>query len=188
MQILVSIVGGGLITIATAIFVEYLRKPKLMLGIENSPLDVPAYVPTKRHLRLKLRNKPLPRGLRWMQRAAALQCRGEITFHNLSGQNIFGGKAMAVRWASTPEPVRVTGQIIDMQEPAHVQSRIVDFAGLESRIDVYPGEEEILDVAVRFVGEPDCYGWNNESYFHNWRVPDWKLTRGVHLVSAMITS
>jgi hypothetical protein len=34
-------------------------------------------------------------------------------------------------------------------------------------MDVYPGEEETLDVAVRFDDEADCYGWNNDAYFHN---------------------
>jgi hypothetical protein len=50
------------------------------------------------------------------------------------------------------------------------------------------GEKEKLDVAVRFTGEPECYGWNNESYFNNWRTPDWKLDRGTNLVRVVIAS
>jgi hypothetical protein len=187
MEILLSIVGGGIITIATAIFVEYLRAPKLTMVIEDPPLNVPT-APPKKHLRLKLQNEALPRGFRWMQRSAALQCRGEITFHSLEGQNIFGGKAMAIRWASNPPPVRITGQIVDLQDPAQVQSRIVDFTGIESTMDVYPGEDEIFDVAVRFLGEQEGYGWNNESYYNNWRTPDWRLPRGTYLVRAAVTS
>jgi hypothetical protein len=98
------------------------------------------------------------------------------------------GKAMAVRWASSPEPIDIAGQIVDLQQPAQLLYRIVNFTGMESRMDVYPGEEETLDVAVRWAGEPDCYGWNNESYFNNWRTPDWRLQRGVRLVRTVIAS
>ena len=92
MDFALSIICGGLITIATAIAVEYFRRPKLALVIENPPLDV-TYTQQHpanhaRYLRVKLRNEALPPGLRWMQRAAALQCRGEITFHHLDRQDI----------------------------------------------------------------------------------------------------
>jgi hypothetical protein len=39
MEIVLSVLCGGLITIATAIFVEWLRKPRLALRIETPPLD-----------------------------------------------------------------------------------------------------------------------------------------------------
>ena len=187
MEILLSIVGGGLITITTAIFVEWLRKPNLALNIETPPLDVPADAPQKRHLRLVLRNKPLVFGLRWMQRSAALQCRGTVTFHNKDGQDVFG-KTMAVRWAGSPEPINLSGQIVDLQQPAQLVYRIINVTGMESRMDVYPGEQEMLDIAVRFSGEPECFGWNNESYFNNWRTPGWKLDRGAYLVRVVIAS
>lgn len=73
-----------------------------------------------------------------------------------------------------------------------VQGRIVDYSKLnpESRIDVYPGEEEIVDVAVRHDGDEDCYGVNNEQYFSSppWRNPRWKLPKGRYLVKVVITS
>lgn len=186
MSSFLGIVGGGVITIITAITVEYLRMPKLVLDIED-PLDKPP----KRHLRLLLRNKPLPRVFQWiLQRSAALQCRGEITFLNLDGQNIFGETIMNVRWAKSQEPGQITGQVFNLQQPAMLQYNIVDYTGIASTMDVYPGEKEpeILDVAVRFAGEPDCYGWNNESYFNNWRTPHWRLPRGTYLVRVVITS
>jgi hypothetical protein len=187
MEIVLGIVGGGLITIATAIFIEWLRKPRLVLSIEPKPLDVINNGVQFRHLRLVLKNKPLVFGFRWMQRSAALQCNGTITFHNQDGQDVFG-KAMAVRWASTPPPINASGQIVDLQQPAQLKYRIVSVTGMESIVDVYPGEEEILDVAVRINGEAECYGWNNESYFHGYRTPDWKLGRGVYLVRVIIAT
>jgi len=184
-----SIIIGGLITILTAMWVEYLRRPSLSLAIEEPPLDRPAVTGrgTSRNLRLRLRNKSLPWILRWIQRAAALQCRGEITFHHLDdGQDVLG-RAMPVRWVNSPEPV--APQIYDLQQH-QPQFYIVDFSrgSGESRIDVYPGEEEMLDVAVRFQGEADCYGWNNEVYGNNWRTPRWRLPRGRYLVKVVVTS
>ena len=93
---------------------------------------------------------------------------------------------MDMRWANSLEPI--ASQIINPN--SNVQSYIRDFTrtSTESRIDVYPGEQELLDVAVRFDGELDCYGWNNESYANNWRIPRWKLSRDRYLIKAVITS
>src|SRR5713226_6699782 len=127
METAIGIIGGGLITILTAIGVEYLRRPKLALSIENPPFDHLA--PTnetgsRRTLRLVLRNAALPLGARWMQRAAAIQCRGEITFHHLDdGQDVFG-RRMPVRWARSPEPV--LDRIVDAT--GGIQFYIQDFS------------------------------------------------------------
>jgi hypothetical protein len=119
-----------------------------------------------------------------MQRAAALQCRGEITFHHLDGQDVFG-RRMTVRWSSSPQPVG--SQVTDLK--GQIQFVIQDFARTaEARMDVYPGEEEILDIAARFDEEPDCYGWNNDAYLFNWRNPNWRLSSGRYLVRVVITS
>jgi hypothetical protein len=188
MSTFISIVFGGLITILTALGVEYFRTPRLSLSIEQPPLDLsysagsPAQ--SARYLRLKLRNKSL--GASWMQRSAALQCRGEVTFHHRDdGQNVFG-RAMTVRWSSSPEPI--ANQIVDSR--GDVRFHILDFsrAAAESLMDVYPGEEKTLDIAVRFDDEADCYGWNNDGYFFNWRNPNWKLSRERYLVKVVISS
>lgn len=188
METAIGVLCGGIITILTAIWVEYLRNPKLKLEIEHPALDTADNSGNnkRRNLRLILRNEALPPGLRWMQRAAAIQCKGEVTFHHLDdGQNVYD-RAMPVRWVQSPQPIRPL--VVDNQ--GTVQFQIIDFArlGTDSRIDVYPGDEEKLDVAVRFDGEPDCYGWNNESYAHNWRTPQWKLSKGRYLAKVTVTS
>lgn len=189
MGVVASVVIGGLITILTAIVVEYLRTPRLTLAIEEPPCDLeydgnrPAR--RARYLRLILRNEPLPALARWMLRAAALQCRGEITFHHLDRQDVFG-RTMAVRWANSPQPIR--NQILDLQgNPAF---QVVDFvrAATEPRVDVYPGEKQIVDVAARFDDETDCYGWNDDAYLHQWRNPAWKLRSERYVVRVTIYS
>lgn len=172
-------------------YVEYLRTPRLRLAIEQPPCDVPypdgqRPALNARYLRLKLSNEPLPSAARWMQRAAALQCRGEITFHHFDdGQDVFG-RGLSVRWADSPQPI--ASQILDLEGNPRFQ--ILDFAraATTSRVDVYPGEEQLLDVAVRFDDEPDCYGWNDESYFYSWRNRKWKLPQGRYLVKVVVTS
>jgi len=185
-----QVVVGGIITILTAVFVEYLRTPSLGFSIENPPLDVKhdGNRPARdvRTLRLNLFNKPLPNWLGWLQRAAALQCRGKITFHHLDGQNVFA-RAMTARWAGSPEPLPIQALAGE-----RVRIQIFDAVRLttESRIDVYPAESQLLDVVSRFDEDGDCYGWNNEAYFSNppWRNPDWRLERGRYLLRVEVTS
>ena len=120
-----------------------------------------------------------------MTRASAVRCRGEISFHHLDGQSVFNSPMLA-RWAGSREPIeRVSDQ------NANVQLRPGQFTFVyrpEWQIDIFPGENEMLDVAVRFKDEEDCYGWSNDSYLHNWRIPSRKLAKGRYLVRVKVTS
>jgi hypothetical protein len=111
-----------------------------------------------------------------MIRASALQCRATITFHHLDGQNIFG-RAMNGRWSGSPEPVT-----LPVVGPQGQQFQIIDFTRLtlESRMDIYPGQIECLDIAARSDDDEECYGWNNEAYFSvsPWKTQNWRLARG----------
>ncbi len=93
---------------------------------------------------------------------------------------------MPIRWANSPQPI--ANQICDLE--GNPRFYIQDFvrAATASRVDVYPGEEQLLDVAARFDDESDCYGWNDESYLHLWRNPNWKLPTGRYLVKVVVTS
>jgi hypothetical protein len=76
---------------------------------------------------------------------------------------------------------------------AHSQAVcLVDFSSLTlaSRIDVYPGESELLDIVMRADNDEECYGWNNEAYFSTppWRNPNWKLPHGRYLIQITVTS
>jgi hypothetical protein len=187
---MLGIIAGAVIAILIAIGIEYLRRPNLSLSIEERPLDsnwLPG-APARqgRNLRLYLKNKPLPVWARWMLRSPALQCRGTITFHHLDGQNVFG-RGMAGRWAGSPQPIPLEAITEDNKK-----FQIFDpmRLTLESRIDVYPGERELLDVAVRLDNDSECYGWNNEAYLQRefWRTPAWKLPPGRYLVKVVIAS
>lgn len=183
-----QVVLGAIVAILVTITVENLRKPKLEIRIAT-PLDVryPKHPASEvRFLRLELGNKRLPRLARWLSRNAAMQCYGTITFYHLDGQNVFG-RSMPIRWSGSPEPV-YPSLFIDGKQ----RGFLLDRARLASsqRMDVYPGETELLDVAGRFDNEDDCYGWSNESYFSDpiWRNPNWKLPKGRYLLKVGITS
>jgi hypothetical protein len=123
-----------------------------------------------------------------MVRAPALQCQGTITFHRLSdGRNIFS-KPMEARWAGSlqPNPIPVVDQTGNVVFHIHDPERI----GVGSRVDIYPGDSEPLDVVARIESDDECYGWNNETYFSRpfGRNQNWKLGRGRFLVRITITS
>jgi hypothetical protein len=178
-----GVIFGGLVTIAIAMLVERMRRPRLELTIEQ-PFDGPwpssAQVRAMRSLRLKLNNRPLPWwGRWWMSPTPALQCRAAITFHEpVTKQDVFG-RSMAGRWANAPEPFVI-------QPPQGPAAVFVP----DPICNVYPGESAILDVAIRADDDTDAYGWNNEAYFSRplGRNENWRLRPGIHLVRVIVTS
>jgi hypothetical protein len=186
-----STIFGALVSIGTVVFVEYLRRPSLTLSRGDPPLDArydpPGSRPAAevRFLRVILSNRTLPEFARWMTRSPALQCRAAITFHHFNDeQNIFG-RAMEGRWSSTPEPVAIP---VGPANPQGQQLALIP----ETRgwVNVYPGESELLDIAIRADNDAECYGWNNEAYFSTpqWRNPKWRLGPGRYLVRVIVAS
>jgi hypothetical protein len=178
-SIFLGAVLGLLTSLGVAIAVENWRRPRLALSIETPPHDAsyPDTSPARgvRTLRIRVLNKPLPSFWKWMVRAPALQCRATVTFHHLDRQNVFG-RTMDGRWSSSRQPVPLPVVGSDGQ-----QYVIVDYErmSLRSQIDIYPGETELLDIAVKLEDDQECYGWNNEAYFSTplWETPvgDWLM-------------
>ena len=181
---------GAVLSILASIAIEYLRKPKLDLTIETPPLDrsnLPTSVAKSRALRVWITNKPMPKLLRWLGRAAAYQCTGDIQFHHLDDGAAVFSRLMPIRWSGSDEPfshqVLPDGRIAQLFDPTKYN------AGF--RRDCFPGSPELVDVAARFDNDEDCYGWSNESYLpnKNWpRNPDFRLPKGRYLVKATVHS
>jgi len=190
LQTFIGAVIGAIFSILTTIIIENYRRPELDLTIQNPPCDqdyrgLGKPAEQMRAVRLELHNRRLPKWMGWMVRSTALQCLGTITFHHLDGQNIFG-RSMAARWAGSRQPVGMPAI-----GPQGELFQIFDILALtsESRIDVYPGEKEALDIAVKMDADTECYGWSNESYFGTlWRNPRWQLPNGSYLVSVQVFS
>lgn len=184
---LVGIILGALIATLITIIIENLRRPRLKLQVID-PVDINFHGMPAMHMRsvrVRLTNDRLPSWARWMSRNAATQCHGTISFYHLDGQKVFS-RSMPVRWVSSPEPVPMQVIIGDQQGVIIDPTRLT----LAQRVDVYPGESEDLDIAVRLNSDDDCYGWSNESYFSNppWRNPDWKLKPDRYLVKVIVFS
>ena len=184
---IIEIVIGAIVAIVITIWIERLRKPKLKLkigkAINLSSQEIPNAGKFHRHLYVLLENKPLSKWLSWMTRNPAIQCHGHISFHHLDGQN-YSGRTMPIRWSGRPEPVLPWFEIDERRIP------IIDYTRLrlESYMDIHPGEQEELDIAVRFDNNDECYGWTNESYFRQLRHPDWRLPPGRYLVKVVVVT
>jgi hypothetical protein len=183
----IGILFGAVLAFAFTMLVEWLRKPRLRFSIESPPLETAFgndIAQIMRVLRVHVFAKPLPFAARWMMRSPALRCRATISFHHLDGQNI-SARLMEGRWSNSPEPARpigvdASGKSVAVLDP----ERLLE----PSRIDIYPGQIQPIDVAARYDDEADCYGWNNESYAHRWRTPAWKLPGGRYLIRISVSS
>lgn len=183
-----DVVLGAILAILFAIFVEWLRKPRLRVTVGATDTVRPAQpnfpIQEGKSLRVRVFAKPLLPGTRWMMRAPALQCRGQISFHHLDGQYLYD-REMQGRWAGTPEPSQTVGidhngQPVSVLDPYKIVT--------PSRVDIAVQEEESLDVVARYDHDADCYGWSNESYLHHWRNPAWRIPAGRYLVRVAIRS
>jgi hypothetical protein len=183
-----EVILGAIIAIVITVCVESLRKPRLTLTIE-APVEV-TYGPGSpagraRYVRVRCGNRPLPRWFRWMARNAALQCHGTVTFYHTDGQNYFG-RSMPIRWSDSTQPIDADIYIGGMQ------GRIVDWdkRRAEPRVEIYPGEDAPLDIAVRFDNDVECYGWTNLNYSSNppLRNPQWKIRFGRYVVKVAVVS
>lgn len=194
LELVIGAVLGTVFSILTTIFMEWFRRPRLEVKLIEprdlqlrfeDPLEGKAQpiVENVRFLTVHVENRQLPKGLRWMNRNTAVQCRGSITFHHRDGQNVFG-RVMQGRWAGIPEPVFpwfvYAGNKTTIIDPSRL---FMDF-----RMDIRPGTREGFDVAIRYQGEDVCYGWNNESYISNPRGKNsqWQLKPGIYLVRIRI--
>jgi hypothetical protein len=177
---------GGVIAFGIAFIVEMYRRPKLILS-RLAPIDTlfapiigTASQTACKSLHIDVYNKPFL-GFR----AAALQCKAEITFYELDGRDRFG-KSMIGRWSSSPQPLPIKGRILPEGKEFLIEdpSRLT----LESRTDIFPGERKELDLVLRFQGEENCYGWNNDQFFKldNKNNLDWPLEHHRYLVQVRI--
>lgn len=107
----------------------------------------------------------------------------EISFRRIDG-TLFFGRPMTGRWADSPEP-----RLAHVQTPTGTVPALTNPEELKATVDIYPGDVEILDVAVKVDKEQEAYGWNNESFFHlNWRNQQRQLNHERYLVEVTVTS
>jgi hypothetical protein len=173
--------AATLLGLFVILWIERQRRPSLVFEVGAPgrlfPGD-PMSRPPCTWLHIYVRNLPLPRWLAWAYvREAAPACAAWIAFFNLDGKMLFDQEMLA-RWTDTLQP------------KWHVTPAGGGFAAtlIEARntVDIPAAEYSVLDVAVRMDGEEAAFGWNNESYVHNWRHPSWALPKARLLVRARV--
>jgi len=122
--------------------------------------------------RVSVVNHKMPFFLRWLIRQTAENCRAILNITGIDNQTKISFKG---RWASTPElPFLKDDAILRLFEP--------------DPVTILAGEQEYLDVIAKYEDDKEAYGWNNESYFHNWRNPNYKLERGKYKVKITVST
>jgi hypothetical protein len=186
-EFLLSVLASVTASVLIIVGIDSQKKPKLRfaVGISHSlPENDPAGRPAAKWIRVEVSNVNRPRWLSLLyNREAAVMCEAWITFYHVQPSPDYRcvyNREMAGRWTSSPPPKI---QIVETPEgPATVRSYVT------KSIDIPPGDGELLDVAVRFRDEEECYGYNNESHGRpdDWKNPVWRLEKGTYLVKARV--
>jgi len=183
MRILLDIAISLFLTfigIVIALWYENLGSPKLEITPGKTTDDVKDNGWRTRFLHLNVTNKPKKR-IPLVTRQTASSCHGTISFLTLDKKQ--AGKAMPIRWDGNPEPIIpeiIDNKIVYLPDPRLIR--------LSRYIEIPPDETESLAVAIRIHGDANTYGWTSESYFHNWRHPEYELLPGEYIVRVCITS
>jgi hypothetical protein len=183
-QTVLSFTLGALASIFASGFFEWLKRP--ILSVQVAPADNKNYgaghpvAQKARFLQVSVKNREPWLWFRWLSKNAASQCVADITFFHLDGQRVFE-EDMPGRWSGWPEPLAMVGHVgrqpIELVNPYYLSSEF-------RRINIYSDAPRLLDIAVRFDNDPECYGWTTENYNSQppWKNPKWRLAPNRYLV------
>lgn len=175
-EVLVLVVG--IVSIVVTPVAAFVRRPRVevhaAVWVARDP--VPWHFAT-----VGIRNAPPPR---WfpVARLPALSSRVSVAFWQ-NGDNLAVGPVPA-RWSARSEPIR------SYPVAQGDGFGLVQIPAAELLPDTY--EYDLLaggrweEVAVAVLLDDGAFAWGAESYFHNWRNPDWKLDRGEYDVAVTV--
>lgn len=174
----------GALSIILVLILERQTRPELKILIDDKHI-IPDNNPAKQQpttwLRVRVENQPMPRLIKWAYiRQPAIDCRATIDFINPKGKQVF---SIPGRWSGNPRP-----EIIKFLTPENNFAQAI--IGEQHTTNIGPSSEiykgESLDIAIRIKGEENSYAWNNQSYIHNWRNPNYVLQPGVWTIKVNI--
>jgi len=176
---MISLVAS-LIAVLTALWIDRMRMPKLVIRTNDTVNSDNTYTSLESNLngrwkffRIEVENKKFPKPFSWIPRQTAQNCRGKLEFYKKEESSpIF---SFAGRWSSTPEIPHILHEaIVKVIQPDPVTISVE--------------EKEIMDVFVKSSKDDDAYGWNNESYFHDWKNNNYILEEGKYIVKIVIST
>ena len=171
---------ASLFAVLIALWIEKKRMPKLVIRTSDSANPDNTYSGQRPHsgerwkfFRVEVENKKFPKPFSWIPRQTAQNCNGKIEFYKKGESSpIF---AFAGRWSSTPEIPHVPHEtIVKLLHP--------------DPVNIPVEEKEIMDVFVKAEVDEGAYGWNNESYIHDWRNENYTLTEGEYIAKVTINT
>lgn len=173
---ILSIFFSGFIGAFIALWLDTFNNPELEIVASEEVNSDNNYGPERivpgraKFFRLMIKNKDLPWFLpkQLFNRETAERVNAVIKYKELA-------ISMKGRWSETLE--------LPFADPADLV-RLSQFPEPE---DILAGDSAILDVFVKFEKDTEAYGWNNEAYFTNWRVPKYRLNPGVYMLETTIT-
>lgn len=157
-------------------FWEELRKPNLKLQIGGDGFWPQNTNPKTKFVHVKVVNlkRNLLMGL-FLSSPTANNARAWVSFHDyLTKTEIV---KMNGRWTSKREPVDYATGKIDLAEVL-----------IPPRETIPPEEESNISIALKDDGKSACFGFNNESYLHNWRHPDYELIDKRYIVKVKVSA
>lgn len=107
--------------------------------------------------------------------ATASQARAWVSFIDpLTMSEIF---TIYGRWTSTREPIDYGNNKVDL-----------GLALVVSRENIPAGESSEISVAMKSSGETEAFAFNNESYLHGWKKPDFILDEKRYIIAIKVMS
>lgn len=93
-------------------------------------------------------------------------------------------------YPSKKELVKMNGRWTSKKEPVDYSTGKIDLAEvlIPPRETIPTGEESNISIALKDKGKSNFFGFNNESYLHNWRKPEYELDEKRYLVRVRISS
>ena len=176
---------AGVVGIVIVLVLERQRRPQLSMKI-GEVAGLPANDPLgRKHCRwpvIEVHNRRIPRWLSWVYDGdPALACRAWISFHNpVDGGRIFA-QEMPARWNEADQP-----RVVPF--PGSDGKVFTVLQGIQYAIDIPTGESVGIAPVYRAKDSESCYGWNNESYLHNFEHPAWKLDKGRYIVRVRVVA
>lgn len=173
---------GFILALFVFFVVDYFRRPNFIicLGAINESPDG-----NFRFVHVNAINLDWPKWFFLFRRDAALNTTAEIIFKGKNSNKPFF--SIPGRWSSNPEPIKidsVIGKAIFDVEKARMGG-LINISPSENSRMLREGK---LGIAIKFEGENACYGFSDISYRHDFKVPAWKLERGVYDIEIIIRS
>ena len=183
-NILISFVVSliaSLLAVILALRIDKEKLPKLVITTsEEANVDIRYVDEPKDHagerwktFRVAVKNKPFSKPFQSVLRQTAENCRAQIEFFKLEGSLLFSMKG---RWPSTPQLSYIPNDVrlLKLFHPDPVTIPV--------------NEKEFLDIITKNENDKEAYGWNNESYFCNWRTPHHRINRGKYTVKVTMST